>query len=75
MKLANLNEYNTLIIVSHDIESACAISDTVHVLANDGNGSKIIKSYDFLAENLAYQPEVKEMPRFREIMKEIKSIY
>lgn len=75
LKVANLNEYNTLIIVSHDIESACAISDTVHVLANDGNGSKIIKSYDFLAENLAYQPEVKEMPRFREIMKEIKSIY
>lgn len=77
LKVANLNEYNTLIIVSHDIESACAISDTVHVLANNSNsnGSSIIKTYDFLKEDLAYHSEIREIPRFREIMKEIKSIF
>lgn len=76
LKIANLNEYNTLVIVSHDIESACAISDTVHVLGNpDGNGSTVIKTYDFLQEGLAYEPGIRDIPRFREIIKEIKSIF
>ena len=76
LKIANLNEYNTLIIVSHDIESSCAISDTVYVLANtDGKGSTIVKSYDFLKEGLAYDPNIRDIPRFREIIKEIKQIF
>lgn len=75
LKVSNLDEMNTLIIVSHDIESACAISDTVYVLANpDCQGSTIVKMYDMLQEDLAYHQEVKEMPRFRQIISEIKSI-
>ena len=76
LKIANLNEYNTLIIVSHDIVSSCAISDTVYVLANnDGTGSSVVKTYDFLKEGLAYEPGIQDMPRFREIIKEVKSIF
>jgi ABC-type nitrate/sulfonate/bicarbonate transport system ATPase subunit len=75
VKVANLDELNTLVIVSHDIESACAISDTVFVLTNtDGNGSNIVKTYDFLTEGLAYQPGIKEDPRFRSIIQEIKTL-
>ena len=75
IKISNLDEMNTLIIVSHDIESTCAISDTVFVLSNkNGEGSTITKTYDFLTEGLAYQPGVKEMPRFRQIIQEIKSL-
>jgi ABC-type nitrate/sulfonate/bicarbonate transport system ATPase subunit len=75
IKISNLDEMNTLIIVSHDIESTCAISDTVFVLADKtGEGSSITKTYDFLTEGLAYQPGVKEMPRFRQIIHEIKEL-
>lgn len=76
VKVSNLNEYNTLIIVSHDIESSCAISDSVYVLAPtpDQEGSTIIRSYDLISEGLAYTPGIKESPRFREIIKEIKTI-
>jgi ABC-type nitrate/sulfonate/bicarbonate transport system ATPase subunit len=76
LKVSNLNEYNTLIIVSHDIESSCAISDTVYVLSPTGemSGSTISKTYDLLAEGLAYSPGIKENQRFQEIIKEIKSI-
>lgn len=75
IKIANLDEMNTLIIVSHDIESTCAISDTVLVLADKtGEGSTIVKSYDFLAEGLAYETGIKEMPKFRQIIQEIKSL-
>jgi polar amino acid transport system ATP-binding protein/sulfate transport system ATP-binding protein/NitT/TauT family transport system ATP-binding protein len=75
IKVANLDEMTTLVVVSHDIESSCAISDTVFILANhDGNGSKVVKTYDFLQEGLAYQPGVKENPRFRQIIQEIKTL-
>jgi hypothetical protein len=37
-------------------------------------GSTISKTYDLLVEGLAYSPDIKENPRFREIIKEIKSI-
>ena len=75
IKVANLDELNTLVIVSHDIESAAAISDTVHVISNrDGNGSTIVKTYDLLQEGLAYEPGIKEFPRFRQIISEIKTL-
>ena len=75
LKIADFDELNTLIIVSHDIESACAISDTVHVIANkDGNGSTIIKSYDFLEMGIAYESYIKQDPRFQKIISEIISI-
>ena len=75
LKVANLDEMNTLVIVSHDIESACAISDTVYILANhEGNGSTVVKVFDFLQEGLAYEKGIKEFPRFRQIINEIKSL-
>jgi ABC-type nitrate/sulfonate/bicarbonate transport system ATPase subunit len=73
--VANLSEHNTLVVVSHDIESACAISDTVHVLANpDGDGAMVVKSYDLLAEGLAYTQDIKYDKRFIEIIDEIKTL-
>jgi ABC-type nitrate/sulfonate/bicarbonate transport system ATPase subunit len=75
MKISNLDEMNKLVVVSHDIESSCAIADTVYVLANqDGTGSTVVKTYDLLQEGLAYHPGIKEHPRFREILTEIKSL-
>jgi ABC-type nitrate/sulfonate/bicarbonate transport system ATPase subunit len=75
VKVSNLDEMNTLVVVSHDIESSCAIADTVFVLANkDGNGSTMVKTYDLLEEGLAYKEGIKDIPRFREILSEIKSL-
>jgi len=74
LKVANLDEMNTLVIVSHDIESACAIADTVYVLANKGEGSTVVKEYDFLELGLAYKADIKETSGFREVIQEIKSL-
>jgi ABC-type nitrate/sulfonate/bicarbonate transport system ATPase subunit len=75
VKVSNLDEMNTLVVVSHDIESSCAIADTVFVLANkDGNGSTMVKTYDLLEEGLAYKEGIKDIPRFREILSEVKSL-
>ena len=76
LKVANLDEMNTLIIVSHDIESACAIADTVVILGKkqpDGI-TTVNKVYDFLKEDLAYRPHIKDIPRFREIIREIETL-
>lgn len=74
IKVSNLNEYNTLVIVSHDIESTCAISDTIHVLANkNGEGATVIQTYDMMKEDLVWHPDIKELPKFRQILKQIKN--
>lgn len=76
LKVANLDEMNTLVVVSHDIESSCAIADSVYVLANtDGTGSTVVKSYDLLHEGLAYKPDIKEDSKFRGIIREIKTLF
>ena len=76
IKVANLDEMNTLVVVSHDIESSCAIADSVYVLANtDGTGSTVVKSYDLLHEGLAYNPNIKDDMKFRNIIKEIKTLF
>lgn len=78
--VALLSELKTLVIVSHDIESALAISDTVHVLAlqRDEQGAEIpgatvVKSLDLAEMGLAYQPGIRDIPLFREVVREVKS--
>lgn len=76
LKASCVDEMKTLIIVSHDLINAVAISDTVYVLAKtDGkDGGTIVKTIDLIEQNLAWHPEVKEMPAFKEVIKEIKTL-
>jgi len=71
-----LNEFNTLIIVSHDFESSVSISDTVLVMGSDGKnpGSTIKKEIDLIERDLVWHENVNEMPQFRETIKEIESL-
>ena len=69
------DELKTLIIVSHDIETAISLSDSVYVLANEEgkSGATIKKEIDLCEHGLAWNPEVKHLPAFKEIIKEIKA--
>jgi ABC-type nitrate/sulfonate/bicarbonate transport system ATPase subunit len=69
------DELKTLIIVSHDIETAVAISDTVFVLGCEPSkeGATIKKEIDLGERDLAWQKNVREQPAFAEAIKEIKS--
>ena len=71
---------NTFIIVTHDITSALIISDHVYLLGkpNDspaGKGAYFVKEYDLIAEGLAYNESIEDMPRFLQIRKEIKYVH
>ena len=74
IKISTLNEYNTLIIVSHDAENAMAISDTAFILAKEEGkeGATITEKIDLMEMDLAWDPEIKLKPRFQELVDSIK---
>jgi ABC-type nitrate/sulfonate/bicarbonate transport system ATPase subunit len=75
LKVSTLAEHNTLVIVSHDIENAAAISDAVWILAaeNGKPGATIVKEYDLCHMGLAWSPEIRFSPNFISLINDIKS--
>jgi polar amino acid transport system ATP-binding protein/sulfate transport system ATP-binding protein/NitT/TauT family transport system ATP-binding protein len=69
------NEMKTLIIVSHDIATAVAISDTVFILGNveDKPGATIKKEIDLIERGLAWEKVIKQQKIFMDTVEEIKS--
>lgn len=69
------DELKTLIIVSHDINTAVAISDTVFILGNEAGkpGATIKKEIDLIERDLVWQQDIKNNPAFIDTIEEIKS--
>lgn len=67
------DELKTLIIVSHDIATAVAISDTVFILGKTTEGATIEKEIDLIERGLAWNLDVKKKPAFIETVDEIKA--
>ena len=74
-KVSTLNELNTLVIVSHDIESAMAIADTAWVLARkEGvDGATITHQHDLKAMGMAWDPDIRKRADFQEFVHEVKT--
>lgn len=68
------DELKTLIIVSHDIETSVAISDTVFILGTEPGkeGAIIKKEIDLVERDLAWVKNIKQERRFLETIEEIK---
>jgi len=68
------DELKTLIIVSHDIATAIAISDTVFILGRQAGreGSTLVKEIDLIERGLAWQKGVQQEKVFAETLEEIK---
>jgi polar amino acid transport system ATP-binding protein/sulfate transport system ATP-binding protein/NitT/TauT family transport system ATP-binding protein len=69
------DELKTLIIVSHDISTSVAISDTVLILGNEHGkeGATIKKEIDLVDRELAWQKDIKKEKAFLETVEEIKA--
>jgi ABC-type nitrate/sulfonate/bicarbonate transport system ATPase subunit len=69
------DELKTLIIVSHDIDTAVAISDTVYILGvEEGKqGATIKREIDLIERGLAWKKDIKQTPGFVETIDEIKA--
>jgi len=79
VEVANLDELNTIVLVTHDIRAAMAVSDTLHMLGRerkDGKlapGARVLWSYDMVARGLAWKDDLVHLPAFGELEKEIKA--
>ncbi len=75
-KISIQNEYNTLIIVSHDLENCLSLSDTAFILAkpNALEAATIVHKYDLMSMGLSWSDNIKDKPEFRNLLKEVKTI-
>jgi ABC-type nitrate/sulfonate/bicarbonate transport system ATPase subunit len=69
------DELKTLIIVSHDITTSVAISDTVLIIGNEPGkpGATIKKEIDLIEKDLAWQKDIKKEQAFIDTVEEIKA--
>lgn len=74
--LSVTDEYKTIVLVSHDLSNSLAISDTAFILAKEEGkeGATITHQICLATQGLAWQPDIKENPIFRDLLKHVKSL-
>jgi ABC-type polar amino acid transport system ATPase subunit len=78
-QVANMDDLNTVIVVTHDVTAACAVADHIWMLGRDHDasgatvdGSYIVKSYNLIDLNLAWQPDIVLRPDFMAFVAQVK---
>jgi ABC-type nitrate/sulfonate/bicarbonate transport system ATPase subunit len=78
-KVADLDELNTIIVVTHDVTAACSVADHLWLMGRDrdGNGallpgSRIVKEYDLIERDLCWHPSIITTARFTDFVREVK---
>jgi len=90
-KVANFNELNTIIIISHDIESSLLVSDSAWIIGHEFGlnsdkieeageleqieGAVIIKQYNLAEMGLAWQPGLGNNLLFNNLVGDIKQLF
>ncbi|MBT1687253.1 ABC transporter ATP-binding protein [Dawidia soli] len=74
LQVSTLDELNTLVIVSHDVENSLAISDTAFILARqkDQEGATITETLDLIEMGFAWNPAIRENEKFQHLVAQIK---
>ena len=78
-EVAAMDELTTIIVVTHDVEAAVTISDTIWLLGRDRDesgavipGARVQHEYDLIERGLAWQPDIERRPAFRDLVEEIR---
>jgi ABC-type nitrate/sulfonate/bicarbonate transport system ATPase subunit len=76
---ANLDDENTIVLVTHDIHASIVCSDTIFMIGRDRGakgemkpGARVLFSYDLVERGLAYQPGLVDKPTFTELERELR---
>ena len=79
LKVSKVDELNTTIVITHDIDSAIRIADTIWVLGRDFDaqgqpipGARIQSTIDLISRGLAWYPDIESSPEFFALTKELK---
>jgi ABC-type nitrate/sulfonate/bicarbonate transport system ATPase subunit len=82
LKVSTLDELNTTIVITHDIDSSLRIADTLWVLGRgmdaDGHpiaGARIKYKYDLIARGIAWHKDADQTPEFFALSNEIKQLF
>lgn len=78
-KVANLDELNTIIVVTHDVTEAASISDTLWLMGREldtsGNplpGARMVECYDLAERDLCWHADIARRPEFLSFVSEVK---
>lgn len=80
--LAEADDLNTIIIITHDISEGLAVADMVWLLGlepNDSNGggfksgARLVEQYDLAAMGLAWHPDIQGDTEFQTFVAEVKA--
>lgn len=81
-EVANSDELNTIIIVTHDIPAAVSVADTVWLLGRDRDaegkiipGAKVQATYNLVERGLAWREGISTTPEFGAVVREIRGIF
>lgn len=74
-KVSMMDELNTMVLVSHDIESSLSVSDYAIVLAKTEEGpASVREAIDLSDMGLEFSDGVRDLPKFRDLVRHVKSI-
>jgi len=77
-EVADQDEQNTIVVVTHDVRAALRVADTLWIIGRERDetgkfipGATIFEPYDLIERGLAWHKDVELMPQFHEIEREI----
>jgi polar amino acid transport system ATP-binding protein/sulfate transport system ATP-binding protein len=78
-KVADMDDLNTIIVVTHDVTAACSVADHLWLMGREtdsaGNklpGASIVKQYNLIERDLCWQPGIITTARFTDFVREVK---
>ena len=81
-EMAGSHELKTFIVVTHDINAALEVSDTIWLLGRDRDaagqiipGARIQASYNLVERGLAWRKGISTTPEFQDVVREIREVF
>jgi len=81
-EIALTDEMKTIVIVTHDIDAAMTVSDTIWLMGRDRGtdgkpvpGARIQKVYDLAQRGLAWRKGIHQSPEFLKLLSEIREAF
>lgn len=82
LEITTEDEYNTMIIITHDISAALRISDRVHILGRIFDEEKkivraahIVESINLIDNGVAWRPHIRTVKQYQDIMHHIEDLF
>lgn len=81
-ELTTENSFNTVVIITHDINAAIRVSDHMHILGRKfDEAGNLVKAAKFVDEinlidiGLAWRPHKRELPQFVEVLHRVEELF